>query len=100
MSRKNLEYILILIPMIGCTKYKDFKNHEEIVVNEHYINNLGYLKRFVSGKNTVIQDREISDIEKKKIAKDYIKSRIKNLYYNFKSWMKISMDDLSRCVWG
>ena len=84
--------------MLGCSKNEEIKNFEyNIRREETFRKNLDHIRN-IDYKPKI--KFEITEAERKKIAKYYIKSKMKNTYYNVKGWVKNRMDDLSKCIWG
>lgn len=100
MTKKRLEALVILFSLLGCSKEDQIRDNDEIVRKDYnYYRNLNYLRNLVNKEDKIRSDN-ISEIEKRKIAHQYTKTKIRGCYYNFKSWTKNVMDDISKCIWG
>ena len=99
MAKKKLEALMVLMSILGCSKQQDIRNNEySIREDENLKRNFDYMSSLTS---KITETKQlISESEKKRIVKEYLKPRIRNCYYNVKGWTKNRMDDLTRCVWG
>ena len=96
MKIRKLEAAVILMSVLGCKdNFSDNKNLEFLVRDEIYQSNIQYLRE-LNSYNIHIGFDDLSGSERDRLVMMYLRDRISGCYYNFKSWMRNIMDNITK----